>query len=415
MNDANRKPPLLIIEDNELFAEALSEYLQSNGYTVYVATTGAMAEKLLKGQHYPIWIVDQSLPDASGLDFIRHTTREDSVVIVMSAYASVAYAVEAIQAGAFDYLPKPFELEELGIKVEKAYKHYKLSQIASVAGHVLEKIARNNSFIGDSPAALKTKKEIETLGRFGEVNVLIQGETGVGKEVVARAIHNAGPHPDGPFIAINCAAVSPGTMDSVLFGHRKGAFTGAIEDRRGAFSLAAEGTLFLDELTEMPIELQAKLLRAVETRTYFSLGGERELTFTGRILASTNREVREAIAEKKLRQDLHYRLSSAQELTLLRAYNWPGNVRELKNLTTRSVMLGDYPLLSKYLFPSAPQLNEAEALLRPPTTPPGPLEEVVQRHVEGVLRHTGGNKAKAARILGISLSTLQRKLKRWQR
>ncbi len=439
---------ILVVDDDELFTASLKDFLESRGFEVSTAPNGAEGLALFERQRPPVVLLDQKLPDTGGIDVCRRMleTAPNIKVILMTAYATVPYAVEAMQAGAFDYLPKPFELEELLIAIRMAEKNVQLEGRLRVQEYERRKEKEKNKLIGSSDVMHRIREQM-TLAASSEANVLITGETGVGKNVVAEEIHDLQSRREN-LLTINCSAVPENLMESEYFGHEKGVFTGADSRREGIFELANGGTLVLDEIGEIPLRLQSKLLTVLEDKRIRRVGGGRSFPVDVRIIATTNQELERNVERKRFRKDLYYRLAvfhmhipplrhhpedipeiaaffvdrfergpvtiPDEHLEKMTAYPWPGNVRELRNVIERACLLrqGDRIQPADLLWTAAtgdrpelePRSQHTERVL--------PLEDVVQDHIRNALRACSGNKSQASRLLGISLSTLKRKLKR---
>jgi DNA-binding NtrC family response regulator len=382
------------------------------------------------------------------------TNRPDVPVIVVTAFGTMDTAVATLRAGAFDFLAKPFELEQLSIAVERAAQHKLLHEEVKRLRGVAEESRRFKDLVGTSPAM---KAVYTLLDRIAETDAtaLITGETGTGKELAARAIHGRSRRCDAPMVAVNCAAVPANLLESELFGHVRGAFTDARSDRKGLFVQADHGTLFLDEVGEMPLEMQAKLLRVLEVRTVRPVGGQQEIPFDVRLVTATHRDLVASIEEGTFREDLYYRINVV-ELTMpplrargtdvlllaqtflehfarqhgkpvqrisspvaerLLAYAWPGNIRELRNCVERAVALTRFDEVMVEDLPAQVRHYHATHVLIAANDPSEllPLAEVERRYIERVMEVVGGNKRQAAQVLGLDRATLYRKLERWSR
>jgi DNA-binding NtrC family response regulator len=443
-------PAILIIDDDDLVVASLVDHLSGMGYPVFQAATGQGGLTVFEQERPAIVLLDQELPDGKGLDICRRLLEIDPVVktIFITAYATVRTAVDAMQAGAFNYLTKPFSVEELMISIRMAERSVRLEGQLKI--HAYEKAHRNRHLrlVGSSRVMRELREQI-ALFATSDAAVLITGETGVGKNVVARAIHDLHAERD-TFLTINCAAIPENLMEAEYFGHEKGVFTGADTRREGIFELADGGTLLLDEIGEVPYHLQAKLLTTIEEGTVRRVGGRRPIPVDVRIIATTNRPLETAIAEKRFREDLYYRLAvvtlhipplrrrpedipelatafiqrfSNKPLKIpdthmerMRTYPWRGNVRELRNVIERAVLIrrGDFLYPADLLFDAPLAANSKGDLGAAQSSQSADqrLETVIQAHIQHVLKRTGGNKTQAARRLGISLSTLKRRLKR---
>ncbi len=431
---------IAVIDDDPDFLSAVSQSLTDVGYDVAPAPSATDALRLLDAEPFDLVLTDIRMPERDGISLCSQIVGEHPgvPVVVMTAYGDLASAVSALRAGATDFIAKPFTLRTLALTVERA-----LLSEASRAKRLPSSAVSGEGelLLGESPA-IQELRHMTTMTAATDATVLISGESGTGKELVARTIHRKSRRRSQPFLAVNCAAMPMGLLESELFGHARGAFTGAEQARRGLLLEAGEGTLFLDEVGAMPLALQAKLLRALEERKVRPVGASGELPFGARILAATNRELREAVDAGAFRQELLYRLAviridvpplrerdgdvlllarhflarlsnsyelSSDAISRIKTYSWPGNVRELENCVvaaftmSRSGRIGfeDLPTLVR-----APRgrARESDALS---------LEDQERRHVLHVLESLNGNKSQAARSLGINRATLYRKLKRW--
>jgi len=439
---------VLIIDDDDFVAASLSDFLMSKGFGVQTAGNGKAGVETFERQQHPIVLLDQKLPDMEGVEVCKKILEINpkTKIVFITAYATVQYAVEAMQAGAFHYLSKPFELDELSITIDMALKNVQLEGKLRVQDYEKAKQREEKRLIGSSEVMNRIREQIE-LAAGSEATVLITGETGVGKNVVAAGIHELQAKRE-TFLAINCSAVPENLMEAEYFGHEKGVFTGADTRREGIFELADGGTLVLDEIGEIPMHLQSKLLTVLEDKSVRRIGSGRAIPVDVRIIATTNEDLEKAIQEKRFRQDLYYRLAvfnihipplrhhaedipeiaeyflkrfcrrlvkiPDSHLQKMMRYPWPGNVRELRNVIERATLLlqGD-------------EIRPADLLLQNNLGPPMednsqkpesiheiiPLEELKRRHIISALKACSDNKSLTARTLGISLSTLKRKLR----
>ena len=433
---------LLIIDDEPQLRNMLARLFAGEGYVVTTAENGAQAMARLRSQRFHVVLCDVRLPDANGVELTKaiKSQQTDAEVIVLTAFGTIRDAVTAVQNGAFHYLVKGDDNDKLIPVVSQALERA-LQQRSpkAVASGPFEAIT------GRSPAI---QQAIALAGKVAptETSVLLQGDTGTGKEVFASAIHAAGPRSSKPFFAVNCSALSRDLLDSELFGHVAGAFTGAVKDRKGLIEAAKGGTLFLDEIGELSPELQAKLLRVLETGDYLRVGDTKPMKADVRLIAATHRDLLKEVEKGGFRQDLYYRLAAfiirlpalverkadipliAQQFIArfatrmkrsitgmdevvkerLLAYSWPGHVRELRNVIERACILCDGPLLDAASLPLELQNAPTSS-----ATPMHDLESVEREHIRRVLGHTGGNKTLAAELLGIGLTTLYAKVKRY--
>lgn len=441
------KSRVLIADDEDVVLRCIKTILQNSKYIVDVVSTGEAALEALTTNEYEAMLVDLTLGDVDGLRILDMMNEQDILTqpIIITGQASVSTAVEAMKRGAFDYLAKPIETERLRATVLKAIEHYALVASNRQLRKRLQTLTRYDEIIGQSAQMMQIYKLIEVVAN-STANVIVTGESGTGKELVARAIHRKGNRKNGPFIAINCSAFPTEILENELFGHEEGAFTGALKEKHGCFELAHNGTLFLDEVCEMPLETQAKLLRALEERRFRRLGGKQEIEVDVRLISASNIKLEAALKKGKLREDIYYRLSvveielpplrerpgdinlllheflemfsirnnkatlslSAEAVGLLNNYSWPGNVRELKNTIERAVVLCDDGAIVPRHLPVRITSNNG----RPDVTIPvgTRLEEVERKMIFQTLEYTNNNKTRAAKTLGISLKTLHNKL-----
>ena len=437
----------LLVDDNQDFLTGLAETARQEGFHIATAGTLADARAHLSREPVDIVVVDLALPDGQGTELLaelKDTAGTD--VIIISGVATVDSAIEALRLGALDYLTKPLDLRRLRAVLANAARVRSLKEQVGTLRAELRKFGRFGHMIGNSPR-MQAVYDLITRVAPTDATVLITGESGTGKELVAQAIVELGPRRHKPFLPVDCGAIPPTLIESELFGHERGSFTGASQQRRGHFERASGGTLFLDEITEMPIELQAKLLRVIESGTLTRVGGETRIPMTVRLIAASNRPPREAIQEKKLREDLFYRLNvfpivlpplrerdgdalmlaehflelmnhaeetdkklSDRARERIRAYAWPGNVRELKNELQRAFILADGDIELDGLTPGPQPTTAPRSGALPPAEVGGSLGDAERLLIIATLERCGGDKKKAAEILGISLKTLYNRL-----
>jgi two-component system response regulator HydG len=442
---------VLIIDDDQVMCDVLEAALRERDFEVASRTSPAEGLKLLTEQDFDVVVTDVSMPGMTGVDLCKRiiANREDIPVLVMTAFGSMETAVAAIRAGAYDFVTKPFETEDFALTLDRALKHRALRDEVKRLRSAVSDQRRFDEIIG---ASAPMKKVYDLISRVAEsdTSVLITGESGTGKELVAAALHKRSPRSEGPFVAINCAAMPESLLESELFGHVKGAFTDARQSRVGLFVKASHGTLFLDEIGEMPPGMQAKLLRALQERRVRPVGGDTEVPFDTRILAATNRDLETEVDEQRFREDLFYRINvvrihvpplrvrggdvlllaqhylgryacqgrakvvgmTAAAAEKLLAYAWPGNVRELQNCLERAVALARLDQVGVDDLPEKIREFKSSRVVVESEDPSEllPMDEVERRYVLRVLDAVGGNKTMAARVLGFDRRTLYRKL-----
>lgn len=440
---------MLVVDDHAAARESVADVLRHAGYEVVGASSASEALAILSREEFHVIVTDLQMPGMDGLEFIRqlHHRRLLVQVIMVTAHATIASAVEAMRYGAFDYLEKPFNATQLESTVRRALERGQLLVPDEKSSRSHEE--ENAGLVGESRAMQLLRSRLAQVAPTDET-VLICGESGTGKELVARAIHYLSKRTAGTLVSLNCPALSPQLTESELFGHRRGAFTGADDDRIGRFEMAENGTILLDEISEIDPSLQAKLLRVLQERTYERVGCSKTRTANVRVLASTNRDLMKEVATGRFRQDLYYRLAvvpivlpplrergddvhlltdfflarAAQRLErtacviaddvrdLFAAYHWPGNVRELENIVTRACVLNDgRPITAVELRPWLEQ-PEGIAAGRPAALPIGTkLEDVERQMIIATLEHYQGHRARTAEALGIGVRTLSGKLR----
>jgi DNA-binding NtrC family response regulator len=454
--------PVLLVEDKAELRAMLRKALERAGYAVEEAPDGNAAIDKVRARRYLLVLSDLKLPGNSGIDVLREARRVDPTLpfIILTAYGSVEEAVTAMKEGAFDFIQKPVDLDHLKLLLERAAKQQELLRENLL---LREEYAARYGFpriVGDHPA-MKDASQMTQRVAATDSTVLLLGESGTGKELFARAIHHLSPRAEQPFVALNCAAIPEGLVENELFGHERGAYTGAGARKIGKLELAHRGTLFLDEIGELPLAIQSKLLRVLEERKFERVGGTQEIEVSVRIVTATNKDLRAAVEDKTFREDLYFRISAVPitipplrdrgddvlllaehfldrfkrefrkpSLALtddarerLRTYAWPGNVRELQNAIERAAILGNGPDIdtAALRLPAAKPAPEElpEGMLEEQFLWEGPLEEVSQRavtHVErfkiqNALRESKWNKTRAAERLGVSYKTLLTKIR----
>jgi len=441
---------ILVVDDDTEMCQTISDVLCEEGYSVKTLSESVEASRALRKEEFDVIVTDLRMKGLKGLDLLEVARKIDPPppVIIITAFGTIESAIQAMKMGAYDYITKPFKMEELILTIQKALEHRLLKKEIIRLKKEVESRYQFHHLIGKSPAMQGIFDLIERISGNSS-NVLISGETGTGKELVARAIHYNGERKEGPFIAVNCAAIPETLLESELFGYKKGAFTDAKSDKRGLIFEAREGTLFLDEITEMSPTLQAKLLRVIEEREVRPLGDTVSYAFDVRIISTTNRDIQTLIREGRFRQDLYYRLKvidlelpplherkediplliqhfvakfskdakkkvsgvSEEALKILLNYSWPGNIRELDNVIQRAIALGQHGMvLPEDLPPLLTREAEGDALekaLQMRYT----VDQLEKEYIKRVLIAAGGNKSKAAEILGLDRKTLYRKLR----
>ena len=449
-------PNLLIVDDERGLRFSLGEWARDVGFRPLEATTGREALSAMEASGVDAVLLDLKLGDEDGLQVLKRLREEDPTlpVIMLTGHGTVEHAVRATKLGAYDFILKPPDLEHLGVVIRRAMEHARLRREVD---HLREAARPEEPLIGDSAGLRRVLQQLDKAGRSETTTVLLLGETGSGKELMARYLHAHGPRARGPFIDVNCSNFPENLLESQLFGHEKGAFTDAKHARKGLLDLADGGTLFLDEIGEMAPQLQSKLLRVLETRTFRRVGGSADITVDVRVVAATHRELKRLVAEGRFREDLYYRLNVVpvtmpplreraddipaiaeafiglfarkhhrsparlhpEALRALQAYAWPGNVRELRNVIERVLLLeAEDEILPGHL--------PAEVLGRPAADsgaatfeafPKGvvrPLGDLERMAIEHSLTVCGDNKTQAAKLLGISRQTLRTKLKEYR-
>ncbi len=443
---ARGKASILVVDDEPAMRLLVTSILKDEGHAVTAAASGEEALQLVAKRHYHLVITDLKMPGISGLEVLEAVRRDDpeTAVILLTAFGSVEGAVEAMRKGAAHYLLKPLaNPDELRLAIRRVLEERRVADEATTLRQATEAVFPFGEIIAGDPqmqAALELSRSVAPT----DSTVLITGETGTGKELIARAVHHWSPRAEQAFVAVNCAALAETLLDSELFGHEKGAFTGAVAQRRGRFELAHGGTLFLDEVGEMSPALQAKLLRVLQERTLERVGGTRTVTVDVRVIAATNRDLQPMVVEKRFRDDLYYRLSvfpialpplrerpadilplaehilrqvsrrlgkritgfAEEAKGLLREYGWPGNIRELQNVIERATILCSEDRI-------APAHLSLASLPAPPAMTPRTLKDVEHEAILTALAAHGGNRRKAAEQLGIGLRTLYARLKEY--
>jgi DNA-binding NtrC family response regulator len=437
---------LLIVDDDPVVRDSLGKWFESEGFTVTVAPSAPAALELLASQRFPLALVDIKMPGVDGIQ-LQARLREidpDMPVIIMTGYAAVETAVQALKNGAYDYITKPFDPDELVHLVRKAIEHRSVVRQVEHLRETVQELSPGSSLIGQSPAMKRVAELIETVAPT-DATVLITGESGTGKEVVARAIHTLSPRRHNPLVVIHCGALTETLLESELFGHEKGAFTGAQSRKKGKFEVAEGGTVFLDEISDISLRTQTDLLRVLQQKEIVRVGDHHPVKVDFRAIAATNKRLETLVQQGTFRPDLYYRLNvfaielpalrdrredipllagfflerfakqmnrptprlSGAAMDLLMNFDWPGNVRELENSLERAMLMNRDNELRPEDFPFQ---------TRQPDFPVGGgrrLEDVEKAHIERVLEETAWNLSRAARVLDIDRTTLYNKIKRY--
>jgi DNA-binding NtrC family response regulator len=445
---------VLLVDDDRSMCETLQAALGKRGFTVTWRTAAAEALPVLREEDIDVVVTDLRLQGMNGLELCEQivASRPDVPAIVITAFGTLETAIAAIRAGAYDFITKPIEIDALVVALERAVQHRRLREEVQHLRRVVEESTRFGNLIGTSAAMASV---YDLLGRIADsvATVLITGESGTGKEVAARALHERGPRKGRPFVALNCSAVPEALLESELFGHARGAFTDARAARTGLLLQANGGTMLLDEIGDMPVALQPKLLRALQERTLRPVGGDDEQPFDVRVIATTNRDLRSLVEEGRFREDLYFRINvihvempplrarggdvlllaqqfvdlhaararkrvtgiAAPAAEKLLAYSWPGNVRELQNCIERAIALTQHEQITVADLPDTVRAYKRSHFLIATDDPSElvPLAEIERRYVLRVLESVGGNKTLAAHTLGVTRKTLYRKLEEY--
>jgi len=442
-----RKAKILIVDDETIVRESLRDWLNDVGHEVFTAEDGPQALDILEKEKPGIVIADLVMPGMDGIELMKRAKDmlPNVEVIIFTAYGSIPTAISAIREGAYDYIEKPFCPERVELLIEKLVKHQRLVEENHSLQQKLEERYRFEEIIAKSPKMQRVIEVIKVIAK-SNATILITGDSGTGKELVARAIHSQSHRRGKPFVAVSCAALPESLLESELFGHEKGAFTGAYTQKKGKFEMANRGTLFLDEIGEMSANIQVHLLRVLEEKEFTRVGGNELIKVDVRVISATNKDIKKAVADGEFREDLYYRLNvvsvelpplkerkedipllaqhflrkfaaenqkdisgfSPEATNFLLQYEWPGNVRELENAIERAVILAksssievaDLPQENRLLSHSAP-LGES-------------LRQVEKNHILNIISETGGNHSEAARTLGISRATLYNKIRSYR-
>jgi DNA-binding NtrC family response regulator len=442
--------PILFVDDDQQILEIVSIYLDRFGYSVDTVNSGKFAIEKIQQKDYAVVFTDLIMPEISGLDLLKAVKKSNpsTEVIIVTGYGTIESAIEALKLGGYDYLQKPINFERLKILIERIIEKKKLQLENIMIKQRLKDRFSYDQLIGRSPKMQQIYEMIDRIST-GSPTVLIQGESGTGKELVANVIHQNSIRRDKPFIPVNCGAISEGLLESELFGHVKGAFTGAIKDNIGLFKAADGGTIFLDEIAEVPTALQVKLLRALQERKIRPVGDTREFGIDVRVIAATNKNLAKEIENKTFRKDLYYRLNvisiqmpplreikediahlvyhfmkkfsaetprqvsrvAPEVIDLLMRYDWPGNVRQLENIIERAFALGEGDVICTHDLPA--EIRNIDNTLNISNTNLNLVdnEKILMLRA---LRQTSGNKAEAAQLLGINITTVYRKMEKYR-
>ncbi|MBI5204365.1 MAG: sigma-54-dependent Fis family transcriptional regulator [Nitrospirae bacterium] len=429
---------ILIADDEKNFREVLMTTLSDEGFDVTGTDSAIKAKDLLEKEEYDVLLLDLNMPEVGGMEVLKKikTFEIPPEVVILTGVGIVSTAVEAMKLGAYDYLTKPFKIEELKAVIEKAHEKKKLRTENLLLKTQIKRQFRQKNIITKNTLMIDILETVKKVA-IPDSPVLIYGESGVGKELIARAIHDASERAEKPYIPINCGAIPENIIESELFGHEKGSFTGAYEKKLGLLEIADGGTLFLDEIGDLPLQLQIKLLRVIETKSFFRVGGTREMKVDVKFVFATNKDIKTETEEGRFRHDLYYRISaltihipplrerkediplliahfrennpafkhkkfSKDALDAISEYSWPGNVRELQNVLHRTLLLSKADTITREDLPADLKTGNKASGIR--------LEDIEKNHILKILREAGGQRGRAAEILGIDPKTLYRKL-----
>ncbi len=448
---------ILVVDDESIIRENLERILREENYDVDSVAGGRDALALLKKSYADVMLLDLNLPDMHGIEVLQEVKKldPDIMVIIITGYASVDSAVQALKLGAYDYIKKPFKADVIKLIVRLSFEAQELKKKVGNLERRLPQLPSQLNMVAESDQMRQILKQVREVARHEDATVMITGESGTGKQVVAQSVHHLSPRKNKPFLEINCAALPDNLLESEVFGYEKGAFTDARQRKKGLFEAAEGGTVFLDEIGEMPMNLQAKLLGVLENRRFRRLGGHRDIAIDVRIIAATNIDPKKAIEEKRFREDLYYRLNvfpihipplrerpddvlALSEIFLLKfsrkfnkkfqeidpkageymkQYAWPGNVRELRNVLERiCIMHNDGILKQSHLPPEIVSFQNNDSFLEIPENVfdiEALVDEVTSRLIRRAMKKTDGNIACAARMLGLPRGTLRYKLRKY--
>jgi two-component system NtrC family response regulator/two-component system response regulator HydG len=444
---------VVVADDEESARISLGQILREDGYQVSLAADGIEALRLVAAEQPDVLLTDLKMPGMDGQELLSRVRQgyPEVAVVIMTAHGTIRSAVEALRQGAEDYLTKPVDVEEVEYLLDQVLKRRKLLSETRLLRERLDEKYRFENIIGRSAEMLEVFRLVEQVAPT-QASVLITGESGTGKELIAQAIHQRSQRRDAPFIKVSCAALPETLLESELFGHERGAFTGALARRAGRFELAAGGTVFLDEVGDIPLGMQVKLLRFLQDHQFERVGGNQTLTVDVRVITATHRDLQALIKEGKFREDLYYRLNvieiplpplrsrnqdiplltdfflkkysavngkeikavTDETLSALMAYSWPGNVRELEHALERAVILSRGDELDLALFPTLPRTAPPARLAKKPDSPGATMEEIEREAILRTLESVGGSTSRAAAVLKISPRTIQYKLKEYR-
>ncbi len=444
------KGKILVVDDEKSMREILKIFLENEGYDVTAADNGESGVAAIKKDIFDLAISDMKMPKMGGLELLKNIKEiaPDTAVVIVTAFGTTESAVEAMKHGAYDYIQKPFQMDNIRLVIKNALEKQKLKKDVSLLKEQLKAPSLNN-IIGSSPP-MKSLFNVVSKSAESSASVLITGESGTGKELVSKAIHSLSPRQNNHFVAVNCAAIPEGLLESELFGYMKGAFTGASANKQGLFEVANDGTLFLDEIGEMPLPLQAKLLRVLEDGTFRRVGGVSDITVDVRVISATNINIQNHVEEGKFREDLYFRLNvlsvkipplrergddiellathflekfagdrkhfSSDAIQQLKGYRWKGNVRELENIIERVVLLCDSDTIDAGNLPEeigTVSKNEKVAIPANGLDIEQLMEDLEKSYLLKALEKTNGVKTEAARLLSLTFRSFRHKLKKY--
>jgi two-component system, NtrC family, response regulator AtoC len=442
-----KKTRILIVDDEEVIRESFCEWLSELGHEVFVANNGNNALRIIKNEKPSIAIIDLVMPGMDGIEVLKRARgiSREIEIIIMTAYGSVSTAINAMKEGAYDYIEKPFCPGKVEMLLEKLIEHQNVKEENIILHHKLDERYSFENIVYKS-SKMQSVIELVKVVAKSNATILITGESGTGKELVARAIHNSSYRSNKPFLAISCAALPENILESELFGHEKGSFTGAHIQRKGKFEIAGNGTLFMDEIGDMSANIQVHMLRVLEEKEFTRVGGNELVKVDVRLISATNKDMKDAVIKKKFREDLYYRLNvvnielpplrqrkedtpllaehflkkyaienskdisgfTSEAMDILLRYEWPGNVRELENIVERAVILARNKIIDSEDLPQE-MLRVKDSISSDES-----IKDIEKKHITGVLEECKGNYSKAAGILGISRVTLYNKIKTYR-